>query len=67
MRSGVPCRDGRGWNLGKVIGGDNAQAGEFRQAGSAEAEVLAAIQDSADGPALDAQGEEAARRGGWRK
>lgn len=66
-QSGVACRDGRGWRLGKVIGGEKAQASEFRQAGSAETEVLAVIQDMADGPALDAQGEEAARRGGWRK
>jgi hypothetical protein len=65
-QSGVACRDGRGWKLGKVIGGAKAQASEFRQAGSAETKVLAIIQDMAEGPALDAQGEEAAQRGGWR-
>lgn len=66
-QSGVACRDGRGWKLAKVVGGRIAQAGEYRQAGSPDAEVLAAIQDMADGPALDAQGEESARRGGWRE
>lgn len=66
-QSGVACRDGRGWKLGKVIEGEKAEGGEYRQAGSADAEVLAAIQDMADGPALDGPGEESARRGGWRK
>lgn len=66
-QSGVACRDGRGWKLGKVIEGEKAEADEYRQASSAGAEVLAAIQDMAGGPALDAQGEESARRAGWRK
>lgn len=66
-QSGIACRDGRGWKLGKVFGGDRAQSGEYRQAGSADADVMAAIQDMAQGSALDAQGELDARRDGWRK
>jgi len=66
-QSGVACRDGRGWQLGKVFGGKKAQAREYRQAGSAEAEVLTAIQDLARGPALDAEGERKAQRQGWRE
>jgi len=70
-QSGVACRDGRGWKLGKVFGADEnggrEAGGDYRQAGSADAEVMAAIQDIADGPALDAQGELSARRGNWRK
>lgn len=65
-QSGVACRDARGWKLGKVIGGGKTQKGEYRQAGSADAEVLSAIQDLAQGPALDAEGERSAMRTGWR-
>lgn len=65
--AGIACRDDRGWKLGKTIrGGAHAEGGEYRQAGSADAEVLAAIQDIAQGPGLDAQGERSAMRGGWR-
>ena len=66
-QSGVACRDGRGWKLGKVIESEKAKAGEYRQAGSADAAVLSAIQDMADGPALNGEGEETARRAGWQK
>lgn len=66
-QSGIACRDGRGWKLGKVLGGEKAASGDYRQAGSADAEVMAAIQDMAQGPALDAQGEKDAMRDGWRR
>lgn len=66
-QSGVACRDGRGWKFGAVFGGGKHGGGEYQQAGSADAAVMAAIQDMADGPALDAQGELAARRVNWRK
>jgi hypothetical protein len=66
-QSGVACRDGRGWRLGKVIGSQLTRTGEYRQAGSADAEVLSAIQDLAQGPALDQEGERNAIRAGWRK
>ena len=65
-QAGIACRDGRGWKLGKVIGGGKAGAGEYRQAGSADGEVFAAIQDLAQGPALDEQEEREAMRAGWR-
>ncbi len=66
-RSGIACRDQRGWKLDKLIGGAKATSSEYRQAGSADAEVLAAIQDIARGPALDAQDERTARSKGWRE
>jgi hypothetical protein len=68
-RSGIACRDDRGWKLNKVIGGSRAAHGdgEYRQAGSADAAVLAAIQDIAQGPALDAQEEQSARSKDWRE
>lgn len=65
-QAGIACRDARGWKLGKTFGGAEDQRGEFRQAGSAAAEALAAIQDMAQGPALDADGERDARGRGWR-
>lgn len=72
-QSGIACRDGRGWKLGKVIGGEkasggeNAGVGEYRQAGSADGEVLAAIQDLAQGPALGDREERNAMQAGWRR
>lgn len=66
-QSGIACRDERGWKLDKLLGGSKAANGEYRQAGSADAQVLAAIQDIAQGPALDGQEERSARSKGWRK
>jgi hypothetical protein len=67
VQSGVACHDERGWKLGKVTGGQKARESEYRQAGSAEADVHSAIQDIAKGPALDAEGERNAMLRGWRK
>ena len=66
-QAGIACRDGRGWKLVKVIGGEKARSGEYRQAGSADSQVLAAIQDLAQGPALGDHEERSAMRAGWRK
>lgn len=66
-QAGIACRDGRGWKLRKLIGGGDAATTEYRQAGSADAEVMAAIQDLAQGPALDVDGERNAMQTGWRK
>lgn len=65
-RSGIACKDDTGWKLRMNAPGSAAQGGEFRQAGSAEAAVMAAAQDLAAGPALDAAGERAAQANGWR-
>jgi anti-sigma factor RsiW len=65
-QSGIACKDDRGWRLRKVVGGEEAAAGDYRQAGSADADVLAAIQDMARGEALDAQAERSAMQRGWR-
>ena len=42
------------------------QSADYRQAASADAAVMAAAQDMAAGPALDAAAERAARADGWR-
>ena len=63
--SGVACHDDRGWRLRQLVAGTNDRAGEYRQASSPEAEVMATIQDMAAGPALDAEGERRAIQAGW--
>ena len=65
-RAGIACRDDRGWKLRNSGAGSAAATGKFRQAGNAEAALLAAAQELAAGPALDAAGERAARKSGWR-
>lgn len=65
IASGIACHDDRGWKL-KVIGGSAAkQSTLYRQAGSNDAAIMAAVQDMAIGPALDADAELAARKDGW--
>lgn len=66
-QAGIACRDDRGWRLHRLIDIDKKQgSGEYRQAGSSEVQILAAIQDIAVGPALDADMEEAAVQHKWR-
>ena len=64
--SGIACHDEHGWKL-KALGaaGEN-QTTQYKQAGTPDAAIMAAVQDMAAGPALDAAGEEAARKTGWR-
>lgn len=63
--SGIACRDQRGWRFeAQGTGAAGAQT-DFRMAGS-EAELLAAAQDMARGPALSAEEEKAASAAGWR-
>jgi anti-sigma factor RsiW len=65
-QSGIACRDDRGWRLRKLLGGTAAGSTEYRQAGTPDAAVMAAIQDMASGPALDADEEAAALHRHWR-
>lgn len=66
-KSGIACRDDRGWRIAKTLGGGAAEMGEYRQAGSPDAALMAAAQDMAAGPALDATQELAAKAKGWRE
>ena len=63
--SGIACRDPRGWKIQQTGAGGVKSSSEYQQAGSADAAIMAAAQDMADGPALDAEAEEAARKAGW--
>lgn len=66
--AGIACRERDGWAIARLQAGSEAQGeGVYRQAGSAEAEIMAAAQDMASGPALDAEAESAARDSGWRR
>ena len=47
-------------------GTDTPASTEFRQAGSADAAIMAAAQDMAAGSALESAAEKAARANGWK-
>lgn len=63
--SGIACHEDGGWKV-RMKGGKVADGpGDYRQAGSADAEVMAAAQDMAAGHALDAEQERQAMQAGW--
>lgn len=64
---GIACHDDEGWALRRTrAGADGNSATEFRQAGSADAALMAEAQEMmADAP-LDAAQEKAAMEKGWR-
>jgi len=66
-QSGIACRDRAGWRLDRRFPGVREQSAEYRQAGSASAELMAAMQDLSAGAPLDAQGEAEARERDWRR
>lgn len=65
-RSGIGCRDARGWRLRSIGDGSVRGSGEFRQADSGASAVLVAAQEMAAGPALNADEEKMARQSEWR-
>jgi hypothetical protein len=64
--SGIACRNDDEWRLERVLPGGNQDTSQYRQAGSADAELMAAAQDMAAGQPLDAAQESAAKANGWR-
>ncbi len=64
--SGIACHDEQGWKLEAVGSAGPHQTTQYQQAGSADAAIMAAAQDLAAGPALDAVTEQAARAAGWK-
>lgn len=64
--SGIVCRANGNWNLVRTQSGGAAHTTQYRQAGSAVSEIMAAAQEMAVGDALDADAERAARAAGWR-
>lgn len=64
--SGIACKDNEGWVLERTISGGTAQGGEYRQASSAESDLMTVAQDMTQGEPLDAEQENAAKAKGWR-
>lgn len=64
--SGIACRDEQGWRIEAQGEGSARAQSEYRMAGADEASILARAQEMAQGPALDAEAEAAARAAGWR-
>ena len=65
--SGIACQDGKDWLLRQTRAGTVAQRSQFRQAGSADAVLLADAQAMMMGDPLDAEAEIKARENGWRR
>lgn len=65
-RSGVACRDDRGWRLVFEGPGEQPQASDYRMAGTPITVTLERAQALAAGPALDARQEEQAKENSWR-
>ena len=63
--AGIACRGGAGWRLQERIEVVGKSAPEYRQAGSGAEDLMAAVQEMAAGPALDAAEELQARTRGW--
>ncbi len=65
---GIACRDPKGWALRRTMPGSSPAAnGGYAQAGSSDAELMAAAQDMMADMPLDAAGEKAAIARDWRK
>lgn len=64
--AGIACHSDKGWALTRTQAVPSfPDSGNYRQAGSAAAEILAAAQDMAPAGALSADAERAARDNGW--
>lgn len=64
---GIACRGDAGWKLKALGEGSETASSEYRMAGAGDGDILALAQEMAAGPALDAEGEAAARSAGWRR
>lgn len=64
--AGIACKDQTGWVLERIMSSGTRQASDYRQAGSADSELMSAAQDMAKGEPLDAGQEKAAVVKGWR-
>ncbi len=64
--SGIACKEDGTWLLDRTMAGGSAQSSEYRQAGSAQGDMLAAAQDMMSGDPLDEAEERASIEKGWR-
>lgn len=65
--AGIACKEQDQWVLERTVPGSKAATGQYRQAGSPLADLMANAQDMAGGDPLDAQQERDARARGWTK
>ncbi len=65
--AGLACREGGDWSIQRLQAGNRRDAGDYRQASSPVADIMAAAQGMAQGEALDRRAEIAARDKGWRE
>lgn len=63
--SGIACREEGNWALVRTQASGMVGGREYQQAGSVDADIVAAAQDMASGEALDPRAERAARDAGW--
>lgn len=65
-QGGIACKDAQGWRIMERVDGSNIESGEYRQAGSVSAELMAHVQEMAKGPALNAEQESVAKGRLWK-
>ncbi|RVQ66045.1 anti-sigma factor [Croceicoccus ponticola] len=65
-QGGIACKDTQGWRVLERLDGDNIKNGEYRQAGTVSAQLMAHVQEMASGPALDAEQEAVAKGRLWK-
>ena len=63
--TGIACHDETGWKVEASGPAGSKQTTQYKQAGSADATIMAAVQDMAVGPAFDTVAEEFNRKTGW--
>lgn len=64
--SGIACHSAEGWQLRHILPGVPVEAAQYRQAGSADTDLMSIAQQIASGDPLDAGQEARARQQGWR-
>ncbi|WP_165324176.1 anti-sigma factor family protein [Rhizorhabdus phycosphaerae] len=63
--AGIGCRASQGWRVQRYVAGGQSERGTYRQAGSAEATIMAQAQEMMTGEPLDAAAERRARDMHW--
>lgn len=66
VASGIACHGDAGWRMEQVRPGVGPESGAYRQAGSAQGDLMAAAQAMAKGDPLDAEQEHAALQHDWK-
>lgn len=65
--SGIACKDDGGWKVRLTGGQQQGSGGDYQQAGSTDADIMAAAQDMAVGAAFDTNQEAEAIANGWQR